>query len=115
MLTTPEVYLYSLVLFLLPLIVYSMVSGSAPPPPNTRLGKYYHAEKHLMLCGNLFVLSICATAAARVALHFGYIDPALTEQVNWTTHVPFMFLFFVYVAMWIRAALKLRRAEKPHV
>jgi hypothetical protein len=32
--------------------------------------------------------------------------------MDWFTQVPFMLLFFVYAAMWIRAAIKLRRAEK---
>jgi hypothetical protein len=54
-------------------------------------------------------------AAVRLGLHFGLIDPALTRRMDWATHVPFTFLFFVYVAMWIRAAIKVRRAEKQRV
>ena len=111
MLTTLEVFIYAAVLFVFPITVYSIVNGS-PPPPSPWLSKYYQAEKHLLLVGNLFVLSICFMAAVRLGLHFGLIDPALTGTMNWATHVPFTFLFFVYVAMWIRAAIKVRRAEK---
>lgn len=113
MLTTIEVLIYAAVLFLFPMIVLSIVKGSPPPPSNFPLVRYYHVERYLSFVGNLFVLSICFTAAVRLALHFGLINSALSDRMDWATQVPFTFLFFVYVAMWIRAAIKLRRAEKP--
>ncbi len=112
MLTTLEVFIYAAVLFLFPITVFAMVKGSPPPPSNFPFVRYYNAEKHLSLVGNLFVLSICFMAAVRLALHFGLIDAALSDRMDWLTQVPFTFLFFVYVAMWIRAAIKLRRAGK---
>jgi hypothetical protein len=112
MLTTLEVFIYAAVLFVFPVTVYAMGKGSPPPPLNFPLVRYYKVEKHLSLVGNLFVLSICFTAAIRLALHFGLIDSALSDRMDWFTQVPFMLLFFVYAAMWIRAAIKLRRAEK---
>jgi hypothetical protein len=113
MLTTLEVFIYAAVLFLFPMIVFSIVKGSPPPPSNFPFVRYYHVEKYLSLAGNLFVLSICFLAAARLALHFGVIDAAMSDSMEWITHVPFMALFFIYIAMWIRAAIKVRRAEKP--
>jgi hypothetical protein len=108
-LTTFEVYLYSTTLFLAPVIAYSIAKGSPPPAESTWLGKYYRAEKHLMLAGNLFVLSICLMAGGKLALHFGLVDPSMADAFGWITHGPFTFFFFVYAALWIRAALKLRR------
>jgi hypothetical protein len=113
MLTTLEVFIYGAVLFLFPMIVFSIVKGSPPPPSNFPFVRFYHVERYLSLAGNLFVLSICFTAAHRLALHFGLIDSALSDRMEWITQVPFMVLFFVYIAMWIRAAIKVRRAEKP--
>jgi hypothetical protein len=112
MLTTLEVIIYTAVLPLFPITVYGLVNGSPPPPPRFPFVRYYQAEKHLSFVGNVFVLSICFMAAGRLALHFGLIDSAMSDTVEWSTQTPFMFLFFVYLAMWIRAAIKVRRAAK---
>ncbi len=55
MLTTVQVILNSTVCFLLPLVLYSLATGS-PAPTSGPLAKFYAAERHLNLCGNLFLL-----------------------------------------------------------
>ncbi len=111
MLTTIEVILFSAVLFLLPLVVYSLATGS-PTPTNGPLARFYAVERHLSLCGNLFLLALCATAIGKLALHFGYVDMDLADRVEFLTTVPFMILLCAFLALWIRAAIKLRRMGK---
>lgn len=111
MLSTFEVILNSLVLVLIPLVILSLVRGS-PAPQFGVLSKYYHAEKYLNFVGNLFVLSLCMTALGKLALHFGYIDASRAELVDRITGLPFMILFFLFVGLWVRAALKIRRLGK---
>lgn len=111
MLSTIEVVIFSSVLFLVPITLYSMFTG-ALLPESTWLGKFYHAEKYLLPVGNIFVLSICLMAAGKLAVHFALVDPENAESFAFWTGLPFPILFFVYVAFWLRAALKLRRAEK---
>lgn len=108
MLTTVEVYIYASVLFLLPLVVHSLFKGT-PPPRETWLGRFYEVEKNLLIAGNLFLLALCATAIAKLALHFGYIDRAFEDRVELLTGMPFMALLVIYLAFWIRAWIKLRR------
>jgi hypothetical protein len=109
MLSTIEVVIFSSVLFLLPITLYSLYSGTLPPE-STWLGKYYHAEKLLLPVGNIFVLSICLMAMGKLAIHFG--NPANADGVAFWSGLPFSVLFFVYVAFWLRAALKLRRMAR---
>jgi hypothetical protein len=108
MLTTFEVLLNCLLILLLPLIGYSLLTGSQPPDKGW-LAKYYRAERYLNLARDLFLLAICATAIARLGLHFGYIDPSARDAVELAVGVLFGATFLVFVCLWIRAALRVRR------
>ncbi len=112
MLTTLELMINGFVaLIILPLAIASLTGGSKAPE-NTFLTKYYHAEPRLMLVSNVFLLSVCATAIAKLAAHFGYLDASQAEQVEpWIT-IPLMGLLVVFLAMMVRAWLKVRRAGK---
>ncbi len=111
MLTTLQVILNSVVCLLFPLVLHSLATGS-PAPTGGPLAKFYAAERHLNLCGNLFLLALCAVAIGNLGLHFGYIDMGLADRVELVTTVPFMTLFFAYLAFWISAAIKVRRMSK---
>jgi hypothetical protein len=111
MLSTFEVVINSFVLVLLPLVIVSLMRGS-PAPNFGPLSKFYHAEKYLNFAGNLFLLALIAIALGKLGLHFGYIDASRAELVDRVTLVPFMAMFFVFVGLWVKAALKLRRLEK---
>jgi hypothetical protein len=111
MLTTFEVLLHTLVAVLLPWIVYSLITGSQPPETNW-LAKYYRVEKYLSFTRDLFLLAVCVTAIARLGLHFGYIDPSAKDQVELAVGLLFGVTLFVFLGLWIRAVLKVRRLGK---
>ena len=109
MLSTIEIVMNSFVVFLLPLAVHSMIKGTLPPP-TTWLGRLYAADPHLHLVSNLFLLALCISSMVRLALHFGLVDKALQAMLELATGVPFFVLMVVFLAMLVRAGLKLRRA-----
>lgn len=111
MLSTFEVAIYSFVLVLIPLVIFSLMRGS-PPPAFGYLSKFYHAEKYLNVVGNLFVLALCGVALGKLALHFGYIDASEAGSVELATNVPFVVLLLAYLGLWVKAALKIRRLGK---
>lgn len=108
MLSPFEIALYGFVTLLLPLAAFALVTG-AQPPENTWFSKYYKAEKYLHPCSNLFLLTVCANAIARLAFHFGLIDAATKDNLGPIIGVPFFVLLVAVLALWIRAHLKLRR------
>jgi hypothetical protein len=109
MLTNFEVLLYaSSVIVVLPIAIYSLLTGSKAPEGNW-IAKYYAAEKYLGLAGNVFLLAVCANGLVKLGLHFGFIDPALTDSADLLLGVPFMALLVLYLGLWVRAALKVRR------
>ena len=73
MLSPFEAVSFTLVLLLIPPVVWSLVHGS-PAPQNSWITKYFEAEKRLNFAGNLFVLAMCMNAAARLAIHFGVVQ-----------------------------------------
>jgi predicted Na+-dependent transporter len=107
MLTTLEIVIYGFVVLLLPIVIGSLVAGS-PPPQNTFLTKYYNAEKYLNLAGNLFLLTVIAIAVSKLVAHFGLVDAATAATVDGYINVPFLLLLVVFLALWVRAALKVR-------
>ncbi len=111
MLSTYEIVLYAAVIPLLPLVVWSLMTGSIVPE-NTIFSKYYRAEKYLGLTGNLLLLAVCAQSAARLAQHYGVFNPAISDQLIFWVGVPFLALLFVSSAMWIRAILRVRSDRK---
>jgi hypothetical protein len=108
MLTTFEVVIYVIVLVLLPLIVYSLITGSRPPEKSW-FAKYYRAERYLDLAGNVFVLAICAYAIARLGLHFGYIGPGAEDSLMLWIGLAFAATLLCYLGLWVRAAVRVRR------
>lgn len=107
MLTPFEVGLYTCAALLLPLAVWSLAKGS--PAPRGFLTKYYEAEKYLNLVGNLFLLTICANAICRLGVHFGLIGETAQGILAIIIGVPFGILLVGFLALWIKAAIKLRR------
>lgn len=98
------------VLLILPLTVASLLSGS-PPPPKSALSRYYEAQPRLMLAGNIFLLTVCASAVLRLAEHFGYLDAAGVEAIEPWIMVPFFITMLAFLGMFISAILKVRRAN----
>lgn len=112
MLTPFEVALFAAVVpILLPLAVYALITGSQPPQ-DSPLARYYRAEPYLNLCGNLFLLAVCAHAIVRLGRHFAVIDPALAEPLEWWINVPFAALLIASLGLWIKAVLRVRRQAK---
>jgi hypothetical protein len=112
MLTTLELLINGFVaLVVLPLAIASLATGSKPPE-NTIITKYYRAETHLMLIGNLLLLAVGATAIAKLAQHFGVIDADLGVRLDMWTFVPLMVLVVVFLALFARAYMKVRRAAQ---
>lgn len=109
MLTNFEVLLYASSLVVLPIAIYSLLTGSKAPE-GTWIAKYYAAETYLGFTGNVFLLAVCANGLVKLGLHFGFIDPALMDSMNLLIGVPFMALLVMYLGLWIRAARKVRRS-----
>lgn len=112
MLSPLDLYINCFVaLVLLPLALYSLATGSQPPQ-HPGVGKFYRAEKHLMLISNVFLLSLCATTIPKLAQHFGFMDTQTAERLGHWISVPFLALLVVFLALMVRAILKVRREEK---
>jgi hypothetical protein len=108
MLTNFEVVLFSLTLFILPIAVYSLLTGSKVPE-NTWASKYYAAEKYLGTAGNLFLVFICCNGAMKLAIHFGLIGPELATRLEPIFGTIFMVVIVIYLGLWAKAIRKVRR------
>ena len=112
MLSMFELFINGFVAFaVLPLAIASLATGSKPPE-HSILGKYYRAERHLMLIGNLLLLCIGAIAIAKLLTHFGFVDADLGVSLDTWLSVPLMGLVVVFLVFVVRAILKVRRAER---
>lgn len=112
MLSMLELFINGFVAFaVLPLAIASLATGSKPPEHSV-LGKYYRAERHLMLLGNLLLLSIGAVAIAKLLTHFGFVGAELGEGLDTWLSVPLMGLVIIFLVFMVRAILKVRRAGK---
>jgi hypothetical protein len=109
MLTPIELALHSFVFLLIPIALYSLWAGS--PIPNEPGGDYFRAVKGLRLCGDLFLLAVCAVSTARLAIHFGFISPSYGETVLTYLGFPFMTLLVIYLALFARAAILVHRGN----
>lgn len=109
MLSNFEVALYSFSFVLLPLALYSLATGSAPPE-NTRLTTYYRAEKYLGPTGNVMLVALCGANLTKLAMNFGFI-PEASPDLDGLIATPFLILMVAYLALWIRAIRKVRRHE----
>ena len=91
MLTNFEVLLYASSLIVLPIAIYSLLTGSKAPE-GTWIAKYYAAETYLGPAGNVFLLAVCAngTRQARIAFRVhrsgtdGQHQPAHRRAVHGT-------------------------------
>ncbi|NJO22057.1 MAG: hypothetical protein HC868_02785 [Sphingomonadales bacterium] len=109
MLSTVELAMTSFVIVLLPLTVYSMITR-ALPPQTTWLGKIYAADTRLLLVSNLFLLAVCLSSLVRLAIHFRLVGTPLQTPLEIVVGVPFFILLVIFLAMLVRAGLKVRRA-----
>ncbi|MFZ1105481.1 MAG: hypothetical protein WAN86_21935, partial [Hyphomicrobiaceae bacterium] len=104
MLSTFEILSFAAVLVLvLPAILYSLITRSGAPE-GSWFAKYYRAERYLSLAGNLFLLTVCATAVARLGMHFGYIEASVADRLMLVIGVAFGVTLVAYLALWVRAA-----------
>lgn len=112
MLSYTGVVLYSVfIAILLPITIGSLLTGSKPLTSGP-LAKFYVAEPNLQFAGDLFLLTVCANGLSRIAVNVGLISQATLDQIEPLIMVPFFGLLLSYLALWIRAAIKLRRAAK---
>jgi hypothetical protein len=95
------------------MVLYASFAGIGVPE-SSRLAKYYRAERYLNLAGNLFLLAICANAIARLGLHFGFIHASVSDRLMLVIGLVFGVTLLTYLALWIRAALKVRRGSGVH-
>ena len=114
MLSSVEVVLHAIVIFLIPQAVFSLFTR-ALPADTTLLGRIYRADPRLLVVNNLFLLSLGVVAIGRLGLHFGLIDPKLGPRVELFTEIPFMILLVVSLGFLVRACLKLRRDAKSNI
>jgi hypothetical protein len=114
MLSTFELVINGFVAFaVLPLALASLATGSKPPEHSV-LGKYYRAERYLMLLGNLLLMSVGAVAITKLLTHFGLVGAELGERLETWLSMPLMGLVVLFLVLMVRAILKVRRAEKAN-
>jgi hypothetical protein len=98
-----------LVVILFPLVVVSLLTGSKPPKASV-FGLLYGADSRLMLAGNVMLLAVSATAAAKLAFHFGLIDAATELTLsNWLS-VPLLILLALFLILFVRAVVRVCRS-----
>lgn len=97
------------VLVLLPLAVLSLLKGS-PPPQNSFLTKYHLAEPKLMMAGDVFLVSLAAIALVWLLERLGLLATDLATTLDGWLMIPFFALLILYLGLYARAILKVRRA-----
>ena len=113
MLTPIELALHSFVFLLFPVALFSLWSGS--PIPNGPAGTYFRAVKSLRFVGDLFLVVVCAISLAKLAIHFGIVEPVAGESFLAYLGVPFMGLLLIYLALSARAVILVRRRNRQQV
>lgn len=99
--------LHCLVAAAFPFIVYALVSGSRP---TSGWGAKYHlADGWLAPAGNLFLLSLSVISILKVSQHFGYLSAERATSIESYILVVFMMLLVAYLAIFLRAWLRVRR------
>lgn len=96
---------------LLPLALSSLVTGSKPPELSA-LSKYYKAEVYLTLVGNLLLAAVGFVAIAKLLRHFSFVGDGLGDTLDTWLSVPLMVLAMIFIALFTRAVVKVRRAAK---
>jgi len=108
------IVLFASSLLLLPIVIQSLLTGSKAPE-NSWMAKYFAAEKYLGLTGNLFLLTVCGSSLARLARHLGLIDLNPSDRVALLVAVPFLLLLVLYLGLWVRAAVRVRRSANSEM
>lgn len=111
MLSTFQLICFFALMFVLPIALISLARGS-PPPPGSFVAKYYRAEKYLTFVGDLMLVALCLTAAVSLTMHYGLVDRPRGETIQTYTDNTFFALFLLFVALWIKAIVKVRREGK---
>jgi hypothetical protein len=107
MLSTLDIVLHSIVLVFIPLAIRSLMTRELPPE-STYLGRVFRADPNLIVVNSLFLLALCLSSLYRLGVHFGLIGRA--QGIELVAHIPFMVLLVVFLAMLVRAMMRLRRA-----
>ncbi len=109
MLTPLQVTIFTLSLaVLVPLLAYSVIVRPGVPE-SSPLAKYYRAERFLDPAGNLVMAVVLVGIAGRLAAHFRWIDRGLWDTLTLPTLLASVAAVLLYLGLWIRAALKVRR------
>jgi hypothetical protein len=95
---------------LFPVIVAHLIAGS-PPSSSGPLRKYQLAEPRLDLVSNVFVLTLCLMVINRLAQHFGLLGAGAANRIDGMLEVPFLFLFFVFLAFLLKALFRVHRSS----
>lgn len=109
MLTTADIVLHCIVLVFIPLSIHSLMTRQLPPE-STFLGRLFRTDPNLIVVNSLFLLALCLASLYRLGVHFGLIPPSLVPRLELAAHIPFAVLLVVFLAMFVRAMLRLRRA-----
>ncbi len=92
---------------MIPVTLYVMVRGV--PPPESRLSKYYRAERYLFPVSNLFVILLGLVALCGSAFTSGSIGAATNDRLQPIIHVPFFLFLLAVLFLWFRAYRTVQR------
>jgi hypothetical protein len=110
MLGTVDIILHSIVLLFIPLAIHSLVTRQLPPE-GTFLGRLFRTDPNLIVVNGLFLLALCLASLYRLGIQLGVIDQGQMPGLELMAHIPFMVLLVVFLAMIMRAMMRLRRAQ----
>jgi hypothetical protein len=110
MLGTVDIILHSIVLLFIPLAIHSLVTRQLPPE-GTFLGRLFRTDPNLIVVNGLFLLALCLASLYRLGIQLGVIGQDQVPALELMAHVPFMVLLVVFLAMIMRAMMRLRRTQ----
>ena len=84
--------------------------GEVPAAATAWYSKYYAAEPHLAFVNALFLMSLACNALAKLAMHLGLFGHDVRNVITRLFAVPFLVLLVAQLTLWVRAALKVRKA-----
>lgn len=112
MLSTSEIILYGAwVLILLPIALISLYRGPQQAE-KTIFAAYYRAQPRLNLFGNLFLLTLCWRAMAKLGQHFGVLSAERAVSVLGWIDAAFLVLLLIVLCLMVMAVFKVWRTRR---
>jgi hypothetical protein len=108
MLTTIELVLNFVVLPIALLAAYSCFRPNFAAYKGW-FGRLYRAEPALLYVGNVFLMVLGVNAAIALCIHYALFDATLLETIRDAVGIAFMVMLVVFLGMFVKGFVSLRR------